>query len=360
MSISIVFELPQGISQLKDSFVDLTIKHFEQIAADHYKRKQSVENASTDSKIEDINAMLGKGLWYPPDYYLALNKFKQTKRLTWLISHNTFYHGYAPASFFEHVEDTKSPSKKRICTFDLKKGVSPTTALEALNKEFSLIDCGTALNVACLFSLREVIGEEKFNFLFEYDSPFRLRISPDCHSINRLFQRVVIEGEDSIERGDLCSFENIANQYKDGKFIGYTPKHPAEAGRALNVLCVSNEIEKKYLGLGLSPEGVNSNGIKRTLFELFNDDPIEEGIFSKQLWEYIYQNHFYQQREINIQLINSLKTVKITWEEFQGMQSRNGTIEPLDLVVLRPDVERIEQLVQAPLENIREVFARFS
>lgn len=136
-------------------------------------------------------------------------------------------------------------------------------------------------------------------------------------------------------------------------------KDPASHSRSFNVICSSDGTEKKFLGLGLSPEGINGEQIQRVLWEAFNATPTEKEFYHPDIWEYCYTQALLRDREKSQQLIDSLKDVTITWEEFQSMPSRNGTVKKLDSTVLRPDRVKLQALIDAPLDKVRTVYAAF-
>ncbi|WP_068471257.1 hypothetical protein [Candidatus Protochlamydia phocaeensis] len=338
-------------------FISLFVAYFQAIAQDSYERQQVCKEGDGSLNFSEAKDVLSKGCWYPYDYYRALKKFKQEDRLTWLVKQCAFYHGLSPLKFFSYVEDTdRSVSGKKMFTFKIKDNIQPSRALDAFNETMSLLDCGTICHLAAARALRDLITPEKFDALFSANSKRRFCLSfKQDSSLNGLFDHVSIKNESEIKKGDICHFASIVN---------YVFKHPFGEARGFNVLCL-DENNHTYLGLGLSPKGVNSQQIEQKLHEAYNQDPIEEGFLPAVIWSKTFSNSLCCNEQKSRDLVDSLKDDKVTWEEFQEQPSRNQRIygQPADgklsLSVWRPNIERIQKLVKAPLSQVGRVFDSF-
>lgn len=335
------------------NFTDALLSHFKEIAADTYERKRLYESNSTSVKSEEL---LGKGIWYSFDYYTALKKFKHEERLKWLVSTGVSFHGYMNKDFFNPVKNVSLPTGRSICTFIIKEKVAPTDALNSINKSINILDCDSGLGIAIYKTLKDVLGEKKFDHLFASDSPFPFQIGGGTQNpTRRLFEEIKIVNNESIRAGDLCYFSNTS------EFIS---KHPS--GRpacGFNVFCC-DDVTKKYLGLGLNPEGVSENGIEKCLWNEYNGDPVEEGFLDPKIWAHLFSKSLLCNEKKSRELVNSLKDKKITWDKFQQesswLSSKGFSMKnKLLLIISRPNLKRIELLVKATLDDIRTVFADF-
>jgi hypothetical protein len=188
---------------------------------------------------------------------------------------NTFMTGAVPKKDFSLIEDSTYPTGYQG-GFILKKGKSPSEALETIRKGLTLTGCGEVCQIAHYEALLSVLGKEKFNALFAADSPTPLRIDAVNmkNPIYRLFQNTKIDGK-PIEKGTQYHFTNSRL---------YIMKHPTGEARGINVLCVDDTPGKeKFIGLGLDPKGETSAQIAKRLFEEYNKSPIAFELVSRDL-----------------------------------------------------------------------------
>lgn len=333
--------------QLQNAFIKLEIEHFQKLAADSHNRLTGYE---TDS------SLLNEGIWYGSNYYHALKTLDQKPRLDFLLKNDSFYDGYVPSGIFDRPKDSKSPTGHEQMTFDIKALVKPTTALEKLEKGPSLLDCAICCDLVAIHAFKEVIGEEKYNYLCAEGSPFALRISSEVQNVvQRLFNWSEIEEESSIEIGDFTYFENIPL---------YSIKNRGGHAGGINVLCSFKEdLVRKYLGLGLTPSGMTASEIKIWLYEHINSLPSDKEIFSPKVWSYVHSMG--GDAETSRQLTEAYKNFTVTWEQFQNTEAKSPKegIKVKDKLVLlagRSDADRIKKMVDASLKDVREVFASFS
>ena len=253
---------------------------------------------------------LNTGIWYPIDYY---NTSKKLGQMTPLIQRGATFHGYAPEDFFESMPHSSSPTGQRLYTFLLKKGKSPSKAIQSLYEGLSLLDCGTVCYLASYLALRDLLGEEKFDQLFSYDSPLRLTLTADkTPTLSQLFPKYFIQSEAEIQEGDICYFSNCKE---------YVCKHPAGEARGYTVLCCSTE-PRKYLAFGLSPEGQTRDEVEYSLFGSFNEDPVDEGFYPPAIWNYIYRTTLLCDEKKNRELLSRFQEKRLTWDEYRSAPSR--------------------------------------
>ena len=268
------------------------------------------------------------------------------------------FHGYAPAKFFDPIPSNAYPKKREIFQFKIKEGASPSNAIKQMGREsLALLDCGSSREVAFYQALLEVLGDEKFNKLFERKSPFSLQIGTgQANPISCLFEKVQLRSSQEIQKGDFCHMTTIQE---------YMAKHPAGGARGFNVICCdADAAAKKYLGLGLNPQGADREGIEKHLFNAFNAAPIEESFLIGEIWNMHFTQYMLRDEKRSRELVASLKERTVTWEEFQSAPLRNRFLHEkmegkLALQVERPLIQRIQKLAEAPLEEVNKTFASF-
>jgi hypothetical protein len=341
-------------SVLKIDFTTTIIQRMHAIIEDNNQRKKTLEDSDSKKAIE----ALSKGIWYASHYYLGLKKCHQTPRMEWLVKNGHTFHGYAPAKFFDPIPSNAYPKGRAICQFIIKDGVSPSIAIKQIGCEsLALLDCGSTREVAFYQALLEVLGDEKFNKLFERKSHCPLQIGTgQANPISCLFEKVQLRSSQEIQKGDFCHMTTIQE---------YMAKHPAGNSRGFNVICCDTDAAaKKYLGLGLDPEGVDLEGIEKHLFNAFNATPIEESFLSEEIWNMHFTQYMLRDEKKSRELMASLKERTVNWEEFQKAPIRNRFLNEkmegrLALQVERPLIHRIQKLAEAPLEEVNRTFASF-
>lgn len=332
----------------------LMVGHLQKTAADTHQRQQQF------AETKNPKHLLG-GVWYTTDCYNAMNRIADLpdvqKRLKWFVDHHSFYTGYAPVKFFTRIQDTQQPTGYLAHVFEIRKDILPSQALDALEKEFSMLDCGNATYLAAFRALKQMLKPEKFDHLFAYDSPFRLRLSfnENRSLLNRLYSLVPLNSEEEVQQGDICYFSNIPD---------YVRKNPVGDWRGLNTACLDPSA-KTYVFHGSPQEGATKSGIEMQLWEQCNTPPVDEGIHAPEIWKYLYSNYILGNEKESREAVASLRDKTFTWEEFQAMPPRKAREQcPFDgkliLDVMRPNMHRINALASAPLESIRQTFASYT
>lgn len=336
------------------TFIDWLLHYFRERVSDTYERTSQSLDEKTQKKASDL---LNQGIWYPYDYYQALKKFQQTKRLKWLVEKGATFHGFMPPSFFRPVKETNLPSKHKLCCFQVKSEVLPSVALDEIPQSLCILGCSEVQDIAFYQSLRKTLGREKMDHLFSSTSPFSLQIGErTSNPISRLFQQILIENESFIQRGDLCYYSNINE---------YIYKHPAGAARGFYVICSGYQHHSpQYLGHGLDPQGVSRKKVEETLLHELNAPPEEEDFLSSQIWSSLYSHSLLCEEKASRAFVHSYGQKTFSWKEFEETPSRlAGKRSPMEgklyHIIHRPDLKRIQILVETSLEDIREVFAYF-
>ncbi len=337
------------------NFIEPMLNYFQEIVADTYERKQ--KSALPNLSLDEKRALLNKGIWYSYDYYNALEKFSEATRLKWLVDSGASFHGWAPVKFFDPIlsNDPAFVTGRCIAEFVVKSGITPSNALDSIHQSVSILGCESTRDIACYKMLRDALREEKFNHLFASDSPYPLQIKAGIQNpISCLFDSVTLSSSETIQSGDFCYFSNV---------YWYNQKYPVGDAQGFNVVCYDS-VAKTYLGQGLDPKGVNAEGIERVLWESCNTAPIKEGFLKPEIWDCIFSRWLLKDMQKSKELVQSLKDKTVTWEEYQSTPSHSAKKghqmqSQLVLAVDRLNLERIERLVNTPLEHIRDVFADF-
>lgn len=301
--------------------------------------------------LDTQNEILDKGFWYSGDYYNALTKFGQKKRLDYLVNNDFFYNGHLSKKYFSRID---------CYSWKIKEDIDPSEAFENMMQdiEFKIIDCTTICTLAQTLELIEVLTKEKFNAIFKNN--FVLTDKGES-TIRKLFKEIIIKDESEIQKGDNCYFSNIDTYLtKDNKGRGYYLKHPSGSWSGLNTICCDNEKESKYLAFGLKPDGESSEDIRVRLHKAYNEDP-QPKIYSDKLWSHIYSNYIFKNETKSKLVVEGCKNHKITYEEFKKLEPRDKfSINNLSLTVVRPDFSRIKTLIDAPLKKVKEIFSKFN
>jgi len=169
----------------------------------------------------------------------------------------------------------------------------------------------------------------------------------------RLFDCVEIRNESEVREGDFCYISSAEE---------YLLKHPLGHASGLNAMCVDDKNEPRYLALGLPPQGENRVDIERGLLDEYNQPPEGQEMVSPHLWEWVTAkilNNADPQP-----LIDEMRDRTYTWEQFQEMAPRASQEDrmegKLSLMVLRPNLEKIQALVASSIYQVRDVFVRLT
>jgi len=239
------------------------------------------------------NTSLQRGFWYPHQYHHKLQEKGSEaclERLNWLQKRGDFFHGYLSHSHFIHTHraDTGSPTEQ-ITEFQIKESVLPSEAMDVIFSKIALVDCSNACQIAQYQTIRESIGDEKFNLLFQGRliigdylnplNPLRYFLTP-CHDGNHpqaqlcrelgipikdsaLGTRHLRDELDSIPVGASVLFTNVDR---------YTKKHPIGSSAGFNVIYAG---EDKYYAFRISQTAISSSAIFEYLINSFNAPPTE-------------------------------------------------------------------------------------
>lgn len=339
---------------LSTQFVPKMIDYMGEICKDNYERSNKV-NAAIEDKSIDRTELLSKGIWYGVDYCKALKNFNFQDRLKWMVQTGASHHGLMPKCFTP-VKDIQMAAGKKICNFKIAKGYLPSEALDSLDNSFSLLGCGEVIEISIYRSLKDILGKEKFDLLFAWNSKTPLEIGGNQDPSWLVFKKITIKSTASFQPGDFCHFLNIQL---------YMMKHPFGVARGYNAICSSKiDTEPKFLALGLNPEEVTIPGVEENLLDEFNKTQEENEFISQDIITFSYRNAMLRDEKKSKELVESYKDVTLTKEEFEKAPSRQAfenhpKIRRLLLPIDRPDLAKIQKLIDASLDEVRKIFDQF-
>lgn len=334
---------------MRDTFTDRMIIHQHRMVSgyNHYWS-------------DNTNPHPPKGIWYASGYYRYINKHALLDRFKQHSSKEIFFHGHTPEDCFSQVPDPASPTGIRVDTFFLRKGTPPSYALKRLEEDLCLLDCGTFCTISAYKALCDILTKEKFDYLFAADSPYPLTlIKGESSPLSKILIKQEINKENEARKGDLCYFSNIKE---------YIAKHPAGTSRGYHVLC-SRENPHRYIGHGLGVLSgsieLDKQEIEKELLDCYNSEPVDEGFLTEKLWDYYYSFYFRGDKKKGKNLVASYRDKQMTIEQFRNELPRihlSGKRHEgkMGLWVHRPHLGRIQALIDAPLNSVRNVFADFS
>jgi hypothetical protein len=264
-------EYPVSEDQVRKKLTTKAIEVIQEIARDHDERLSAYKG--------NIH-LLDNGIYYPNEYFKALQLMKQSKRIQFLVQNGSFFHGVAPSQHFTMSQNCEMPTGVVPLCFILKQGVSPCAALGAIRRGISFMGCGETCQIAYYEAIREVLGDEKFNFLFSANSstPLKLHYSTQDNPLLCVLQDA---SPSKISKGQMIYFQNSEL---------YPFKHMLGEAQGYSTLCCDDTLgQEKFTGLGLRPEGTTCAGLNQILIECFNADPGSLEIVSSVIGQSIFQ-----------------------------------------------------------------------
>jgi len=256
---------------------DLVTQKFTQLIKDLEKR---------DEESKTSLAAAAKGPWYANQNYLALKHYSSTNqtaqaRLDTFKARNSFYDGFPPQGF-NRIKDPSHLTGNRICGYVLnpEKNISASKGMQNMKETFSFIDCQEAIEIALYDSLHEVLGEKKFDELFDAKGKTPLQL--DCSIKDtplqnfisvRQFSPTTPLGKSPVKKGEAVHFKNLP-------FYGF--KHPQGEGSGFHALCIQDTPEVKFTAFGVPFEGVTEEGMLDILVDAFNEKPLEQGCLTTE------------------------------------------------------------------------------
>lgn len=267
----------------------LLVSKFTEIAASYEKRSLNKDLKSG-------------GPWHPMPYATALKELKQKKRLDFFVSKNAFYLGYPPEGFTQPSNEEMMVGKEP-CAYRIKPDCQPVQGLDnALNGRVSLIDCGRALQLAMYATVREILGDEKFNKRFSGEGKSSLCLHPDIGQtpLSTLGLITEVSSHETPELGECVYFSNIPE---------YALRNPSGSARGYHAVCIGSDQEgkeKKYIAFGTPSKGITEDQMHEILIQEFNQDPadyssmVSEDLARDITAQTMYRTHRLAQRNLDV------------------------------------------------------------
>lgn len=178
------------------------------------------------------------GIWYPEDYQRYLQVLGKEMPAS-------FFTGYANEEYFEKIGGY---------TYIIKKGKKASAALKIFLKGPTITDCVTSIKACYYKAVLDILGDEKFDQLFDFDSPFRLKISQtslpflrDMRSFKKNERGLL--GKRALRIGEWCHFHGVP---------WYANKHPAGCAGAWNTVYIGDDTRGRQLFMANSIKIVHS------------------------------------------------------------------------------------------------------
>jgi hypothetical protein len=251
-------------SSFEDRCRETSITKMRELITDNWKH--------THGDTADVKS-LTTGVYYPNGYFKLLRKAQAcgrltekskasvTARLDWMIKKGAFFHGIVPKTSFSIADDPSCPTGKELMHYRIKAGVLPSKAIKALKIGLTFLGCGEACQLTHYEMLLEILGTDKFNALFAAgsDTPLSMLYNSLDNPLNGICTAHETEvSERELHPGMIVHVKNTQL---------YAIKHINGEAAGFNVMYLG---EGKYLGLGLSPEGVSIEDIRQELITEYN------------------------------------------------------------------------------------------
>lgn len=261
----------------------LMIQKFTEIVASYDQRKQT-------NSLQD----LATGPWYANDYATALQKHHQGARLEWLKAKDKFFHGHPPQGFIQQPNPA-TLTKIDPSSYQIKEDCLPSQAMENVkNGPFSFIDCGSSVELAMYETLKEVLGEARFNAIFSAQGKTPLKLHPHVlktplYALGFVKEAMLDTHAISPHLGDNVYFSNIPL---------YMMKHPNGESKGFHAVCISpsDVVNKQYIAFGVPAGGKTEGEMNDFMVDEFNSRPIAPSLIFKKQLETYFQAEGQQER----------------------------------------------------------------
>lgn len=281
------------------------------------------------------------GIWYCVDLFGSLTEAGQKELLKDFQSDNQYLAGIAPFSHFDRMVDENGYAAQNH--FIAKKNVKASEAMDAVLSGLTVIDCGAACQLARYATIREVLGDEKFNQIFNENAPINIGYdiddvrqpilpfidycdkSNDEKNVGKRFDRPV-------KLGELVFLKGVP----EGSF-----KKPLGVWNAFNVICSDpTPGNQKFVGMGLDPAGESELDIYRKMIKNHNleEDPFK---WIDPLTRPAYEEAYPYARMLKDHTSKSVEAFQAGSQQFFN-------------------IRLIHKLKQTPLENVSMDFVRRS
>jgi hypothetical protein len=318
------------------------------IAADNFHRANNYQNDMT---------LLEKGIFYPCEYFEALQYHKQKPRIDFFKNKDCFFHGYTSPSYFWMADDPNSPSGKRVACYALntwvkEKGKDTTTpalpsdALKAMREGLSILGCVEACQIAQYAALEDVLGTEKFNYLFRAKDSITGQSSKTFLMIaqgtsNNPLYRLRVDFTKAnlpiskMKKGDMVYIHNADS---------YQGKHLTGGAAGYNAICIDDtEGSQKFTALAFPGEGHTLAETEELLLSEYNHPYVSFESFTEKVIAGLT-------RKCGKEMVaNSQANRQITTEEFKKQNGGKVTI------ICELDAAKITALANSTLAEAKRL-----
>lgn len=251
-----------SVAKVKQYLADRSCQVLQEIIRDNAHRRQ---------KSYQDPAQLEAGIYYPNDYYALLKRVNAHKHEE-LREAGSYFHGKAPEEFYAMRLNGFTLTGYEPCYFVLKEGKSASEALDAMRHGLALMGCGEVCFLSLYITLRDLLGQDKFDRLFSAQSNTPL-ILHAFHPNTAMGCFLSCSFEDTPEKGDAVVFQNCPLYYQ---------KHPNGEDASLWTLCDGKNNHKlSYIGLGL-PSRSSQAEVLKFLLRGFNQRPVSLDILPRR------------------------------------------------------------------------------
>lgn len=316
-----------SLDNLRDKLADVAIKTLQKMLIDNEQRKANFKKDPKD--IKQIEA----GAFYAEEYYELLEKGNQEKHKAFLKEIGSFYHGYISPKHFCSLKDKDSPTGTQ--GFKIKKDVLPSEALKAAQIGLWITNCAHVIDLAYYEALRQALGDEKFNYIFAYETKTPLSI----HGTNPLIIFRASPQKSKPLKGQIVYIESAyENQYN----LYDLKHHYTGESKGFNLLCSDPE-KQKYIGFGLNPSGVTKEEVSEKLRKEYNKKPLDPlSIMTSEVVKKITESLV-----VSKATIESYKHHTLSVKEFK--ERDGGKIKEISDF----NIELIDQLAKDSLDEAR-------
>jgi hypothetical protein len=281
--------------------------------------------------MNDVNATPRdeKGVWYYDEFHDYCQKEKKEFK-------KDFETGFADPEFWE---------KTAPYTFKIKKGKKPSEAILAFLKGFTIADCGNVLMACQAAALLKVLGEERFNLIFDSTLTITQKLSDYSSCIKYFFDPTVdaIAGKIGRMRGNRGFLTGETAHIRGLPFYGR--KHPAGSGGGINVVCVGKNKQDEDIFIWFCP-----NMLKTPLTE-------------RAIGLHLVEQYNLDRTQFDFQVIHSDQSPDDFDLKKHGIKDIEPVASALNKVGFMPNTtmaanfSKIEKCLNSDIKNLKEVIA---
>lgn len=357
---------PKPDARSPEAYQEILINHVQQIEAirnwclrevDAIAEEQRAFPSRLISLAERVGRLFLHGVWFPEAHLEASKRLQADDSFPWIASTGAYLHGYIHPSAFEHVKcsEVSSPtSLEKMHFVHIKGSETPSNAVRSLFNHLMILDSETTLTLAKITALLQCLGEEKFDALYGKESHHTLEITQERRSqLWPLFDQHEIEEDHDLQRGDLCSFENICTQLHRAQYVGQDTKHPFGPATVKRAVFVGDH---KFIGPGLDQDGVSRAMIEERLLEEYNRKPAYD--LAPQFAANVLYDHS-KDPVVLRGIVEGQSSKRLRRESFDRMKTASGGKDKRRSKVGRLNKDRLRAMIQAEDSEVQKALPSF-